>query len=67
MNEGNLQLFMIAQNYQIRWKCKLEVSWFVSVEEEGVGSIGRAGGVGHVDVAELEVPESGDRDQEVPR
>ncbi len=46
----------------------MEVSGFVGIEEKGVGGVGhRAGRVGHVDVAELEVPESGDGDQEVPR
>ena len=41
----------------------MQVSWFVGVKEEGVWSVGH---VGDVDVAELEVPESGNGDQEVP-
>ena len=47
--------------YQIRRKGQLEIRRLVV----GVDDVVR--GVGHVDVAKLEVPEPGDRDQEVPR
>ena len=51
------------KSHQVRRKSELEIGGFVWYEEE-VG--GRVVDVGDVDVPELEVPEAGDRHQEVP-